>query len=36
MITEANGFINITMLDAGTIPMHAIQVLDAKYPDKQE
>jgi hypothetical protein len=35
MITEANGFVNIKMLDAGTSPMHAIQVLDAQYPDKK-
>jgi hypothetical protein len=35
MITEANGFTNIKMLDAGTSPMHAIQVLDAQYPDKE-
>jgi hypothetical protein len=35
LITEANGFKNITMLDAGTSPLHAIEVLDAKYPDKE-
>jgi hypothetical protein len=34
LITEANGFKNITMLDIGTSPHHAIDVLDAKYPDK--
>jgi hypothetical protein len=32
LITEANGFKNITMLEVGTSPHHAIEVLDAKYP----
>lgn len=35
LITEENGFTNIQMLDPGTSPMHAIHVLDAKYPDKE-
>lgn len=33
LITEANGFKNITLLDMGTSPLHAIDVIDAKYPD---
>lgn len=35
LITEDNGFKNIITLDVGTSPLHAIEVLDAKYPDKQ-
>ena len=37
MITVENGFSpdKIHMLDRGTSPLHAIDVLDAKYPDKQ-
>jgi hypothetical protein len=34
LITEANGFTNIQMLDPGTSPFAAIEALDAKYPDK--
>lgn len=34
LITKENGFSKITMLDAGTSPHHAIEVLDSKYPDK--
>jgi hypothetical protein len=34
LITEENGFTNIQLLDVGTSPHHAIEVLDAKYPDK--
>jgi len=34
LITEENGFKNIQMLDVGASPFHAIEVLDAKYPDK--
>lgn len=34
LITEENGFKNIQMLDKGTSPLHAIEVIDAKYPDK--
>lgn len=34
LITEENGFEKITMLDVGTSPLHAIEVMDAKYPDK--
>ena len=34
LITEENGFINIQVLDIGTSPFHAIDVLDSKYPDK--
>lgn len=35
LITEENGFSNIQVLGPGTSPLHAIQVLDAKYPDKK-
>lgn len=35
LITEENGFTNIVMLDVGTSPHHAIDVMDAKYPDKE-
>lgn len=35
LITEENGFKNIQLLDKGTSPMNAIDVLDAKYPDKE-
>lgn len=34
LITEANGFKNIVMLEVGTSPFHAIEVIDSKYPDK--
>ena len=36
LITVENGFApdKIHMLDRGTSPLHAIDVLDAKYPDK--
>lgn len=34
LITEENGFKNIQMLDVGVSPFHALEVLDAKYPDK--
>ena len=34
LITEENGFKNIQVLDIGTSPLHAIDVLDSKYPDK--
>jgi hypothetical protein len=34
LISEENGFINIQTLDIGTSPLNAIDVLDAKYPDK--
>jgi len=36
LITPENGFDpeKITMLERGTSPLHAIDVLDAKYPDK--
>lgn len=34
LITEENGFKNIQILDIGTSPLHAIDVLDSKYPDK--
>lgn len=35
LITQENGFKNIVMLDKGTSPFHALDVLDAKYPDKE-
>lgn len=35
LITEENGFSSIQMLPPGTSPLHAIEVLDAKYPDKE-
>jgi hypothetical protein len=34
LITAENGFKNIMMIGVGTSPHHAIEVLDAKYPDK--
>lgn len=34
LITLENGFDKVHELDAGTSPFHAIEVLDAKYPDK--
>jgi len=34
LITEENGFVNISILDIGVSPFHAVEVLDAKYPDK--
>lgn len=33
LITEENGFKNIQTLESGISPMHAIEVMDAKYPD---
>lgn len=33
LITEENGFKNIQTIDAGISPLHAIELLDAKYPD---
>lgn len=35
LITEDNGFKNIQMLDVGVSPFHAIELMDAKYPDKE-
>jgi hypothetical protein len=35
LITEANGFEKIRMLDRGVSPLHAIEVIDAEYPDKE-
>lgn len=35
MITEANGFKNIRELGIGVSPFHAIDVIDAQYPDKE-
>jgi hypothetical protein len=32
LITEDNGFKNIIMLEPGTSPFNAIDVIDAKYP----
>lgn len=29
---KENGFINVQLLEPGTSPFHAIEVLDAKYP----
>ena len=34
MITEENGFKNIRDLGVGVSPLHAINVIDAQYPDK--
>lgn len=34
LIHEGQGFINVQTLDVGVSPLHAIQVMDAKYPDK--
>lgn len=34
LITENNGFKNITVLENGVSPMSAIEALDSKYPDK--
>lgn len=34
LITEENGFKNIRLLDVGTSPHHAIDVIDSQYPDK--
>lgn len=34
LITEANGFKNIRMLDKGVSPLAAIEAIDASYPDK--
>jgi hypothetical protein len=33
LITPENGFAKIHMLERGTSPLNAIDVLDAKYPD---
>ena len=35
MITKENGFTKIHELDVGVSPHHAIEVIDAKYPDKE-
>lgn len=34
LISEENGFKNIRLLDRGTSPHNAIDVIDAQYPDK--
>lgn len=34
LITKENGFEKIHLLDKGTSPHHAIDVIDSKYPDK--
>jgi len=34
LITKENGFEKIHVLDVGVSPHHAIDVIDAKYPDK--
>lgn len=34
LITEENGFRNVQLLERGTSPMSAIEVLDSQYPDK--
>ena len=34
LITEENGFKNIRLLDVGVSPHHAIDTIDAQYPDK--
>lgn len=34
LMHEGKGFINVQMLEPGVSPLHAIQVMDAKYPDK--
>jgi hypothetical protein len=34
LITVENGFDVVHELDVGTSPLHAIDVIDAKYPDK--
>lgn len=34
LITEDNGFKNIQMIGVGVSPLHAIEVIDAQYPDK--
>ena len=36
LMHEGQGFINVEMLEPGTSPMHAIQVMDAKYPDQRD
>lgn len=35
LLNEGEHFINVQMLEPGTSPIHAIKVLDAKYPDKK-
>lgn len=35
LITEANGFTKIEILDKGTSPLAAIEARDAQYPDKE-
>lgn len=35
LITPENGFSKIHTLDVGCSPHHAIDVLDAQYPDKE-
>lgn len=34
LVTLENGFSKVHELEAGTSPMHAIEVIDAQYPDK--
>lgn len=34
LITEENGFRNIQTLKPGISPLHALEVIDSKYPDK--
>ena len=34
LITKENGFSKIHELEPGTSPLHAIEVIDSKYPDK--
>jgi hypothetical protein len=36
LITAENGFEKIHEIGHGVSPLHAIEVLDSKYPDKQE
>lgn len=36
MITPENGFSNIQTLEKGTSPLHAIKVIDDKYPTLNE
>lgn len=34
LLVEGEHFINVQTLEPGVSPMHAIKLLDAKYPDK--
>lgn len=34
LMHEGKGFINVQMLEPGVSPMHAIKLMDDKYPDK--